>query len=55
MVKIIDFIGPNDYTISRIICTDWAKKMEDDGFNDNLAIYLQTEEFSNFMFNEAYK
>ena len=28
--KTIDFIGPNDYTISRIICTDWSKKMEDD-------------------------
>ncbi len=54
MVKTIDFIGPNDYTISRIICTDWSKKMEDDGFYDNLAIYLQTEEFSNFMLNEAY-
>ena len=55
MVKIIDFIGPDHYTISRIICTDWAKKMEDDGFYDSLAIYLLSEEFSNFMLNEAYK
>ena len=55
MVTMIDFIGPDDYSISRIICTDWSKKMEDDGFYDNLAIYLQLKEFSNFMLTEAYQ
>ena len=53
-VKIIDFISDKHYTISRIICTDWPKKMEKQKFYDNLAIYLQSEEFSNFMLNEAY-
>ena len=55
MVTMIDFIGPDDYSISRIICTDWSKKMEGDGYADNLAIYLQLKEFSNFMLTEAYQ
>ena len=54
-VKIFDFIRSDNYTISRIICTDWDKKLEANGFNDNLAIYLQSEIFSKFMLNEAYK
>ena len=54
-VKIIDFIRSDDYTIARIVCTDWGKKLEAKGLDDNLAIYLQSEEFSKFMLNEAYK
>ena len=54
-VKIFDFINSDDYTISRIVCTDWGKKLEAKGFDDNLAIYLQSEEFSKFMLNKAYK
>ena len=54
-VKIFDFMRSDNYTISRIICTDWSKKLEAKGFDDNLAIYLQSEIFSKFMLNEAYK
>lgn len=54
-VKTFDFIRSDNYTISRIVCTDWGKKLEAKGFYDNLAIYLQSEIFSKFMFNEAYK
>jgi hypothetical protein len=54
-VKIFDFTRSDNYTISRIVCTDWGKKLEAKGFGDNLAIYLQSEEFSKFLLNEAYK
>ena len=54
-VKVIDFMRSDDYTIARIICTDWGKKLEAEGLDDNLAIYLQSEEFSKYMLNEAYK
>ena len=54
-VKVFDFDRSDGYTISRIICTDWSKKLEAQGFEDNLAIYLQSENFSKFMLNEAYK
>ena len=54
MVKFIDFINADNYTISRIICTDWSKRMEKDDFFDSLAIYLQSKEFSEFMLNDAY-
>ena len=54
-VKMFDFIRSDHYTISRIVCTDWSKKLEAQGFDDNLAIYLQSENFSKFMLNEAYK
>ena len=53
-VKVLDFVRSDDYTISRIICTDWSKKLEEKGYYDNLAIYLQSEEFSLFMKDEAY-
>ena len=50
-VKVFDFDRSDGYTISRIICTDWSKKLEAQGFEDNLAIYLQSENFSKFMLN----
>ena len=43
-----------DGSASRIICTDYAKKSEENGFNDNLAVYLFEKKFNTWANTEAY-
>ena len=43
-----------DGSASRIICTDYAKKSEKNGFNDNLAVYLFESKFNIWANTEAY-
>tara|TARA_B100001250_G_C19452520_1_gene636617 strand:+ start:73 stop:660 length:588 start_codon:yes stop_codon:yes gene_type:complete len=56
IVKEIQFIDINDkHNISaNITCTDWSKQFEKKGYYDSLALYLNSKEFSYFMFFEAY-
>lgn len=50
------FIDLKDETnwAANITCTNWSNKFEKKGYNDNLAIYLNSKEFSKFMHFEAY-
>ena len=43
-----------DGSTARIICTDWSKKMEDDDYPDNLAVYLFNSEFNKWLNTKAY-
>ena len=43
-----------DGSSSRIICTDYAKKSEKNGFYDNLAVYLFESKFNKWSQTEAY-
>ena len=56
IIKEIQFIDINDkHNISaNITCTDWSKQFEKKGYYDSLALYLNSKEFSYFMFFEAY-
>tara|TARA_B100001142_G_scaffold292479_1_gene311368 strand:+ start:565 stop:1134 length:570 start_codon:yes stop_codon:yes gene_type:complete len=49
----IDFDFTNGST-SRIICTDYKKKLEEKGYNDNLAVYLFESKFNTWANTEAY-
>ncbi len=48
-----DFIFKEE-SATRIICTDWSKKMEEDDYHDNLAVYLFGSEFRKWLNNKAY-
>ena len=49
----VDFNFKNGST-SRIICTDYAKKSEENQFFDNLAVYLFESKFNKWANTEAY-
>ena len=49
----VDFNFKNG-SVSRIICTDYAKKSEDNEFYDNLAVYLFGSKFNEWANTEAY-
>ena len=49
----IDFDFNNGAT-SRIICTNYKKKLENNGYNDNLAVYLFESKFNTWANTEAY-
>ena len=49
----IDFDFKNGST-SRIICTDYKKKLEEKGYNDNIALYLFESKFNTWANTEAY-
>lgn len=49
----IDFNFKNGST-SRIICTDYKKKLNNKGYNDNLAVYLFESKFNTWSNTEAY-
>ena len=48
-------IDNDDFWPALITCTNWSKKYEKKNFFDNLSVSLNSEDFSNFMFYEAYK
>ena len=39
----------------RLVCTDWGKEFEADGYGDNFDIGLSAKELLDFLINEAYK
>ena len=47
-------IDNDDFWPAQITCTNWSKKYEKKNFFDNLSVALNSEDFSNFMFYEAY-
>ena len=49
----IDFDFKNGST-SRIICTNYQKKLENNGYNDNLSVYLFESKFNTWANTEAY-
>ena len=48
-----DFIF-KDESATRIICTDWSKKMENIFYYDNLAVYLYNADFRKWLNTKAY-
>ena len=48
-----EFIFKDDSAIN-IVCTDWGKELEDEGYVDNLDVGISSSEFYKWIINEAY-
>ena len=54
MMFATEFVFKDDSSIN-IVCTDWGKELEDEGYVDNLDVGIASFEFYKWMVNEAYK
>ncbi len=45
----------NDGSSLRIVCTDWGKEFEADGYHDNIDVGMTSSKFYNWLYSEAYK
>ena len=48
-----EFIFKDGSSIN-IVCTDWGKELEDEGYVDNLDVGISSSEFYKWIINEAY-
>jgi len=48
-----EFVFKDDSSIN-IVCTDWGKELEDEGYVDNLDVGISSSEFYKWIINEAY-
>ena len=44
----------NDGSSLRLLCVDWGKEFEADGYHDHIDVGLSSSKFSNWLINEAY-
>ncbi len=45
----------NDGSSLRIICVDWGKEFEADGYHDHIDVGMTSSKFLNWLINEAYQ
>ena len=53
MMFATEFVFKDDSSIN-IVCTDWGKELEDEGYVDNLDVGIMSSEFYKWIVNEAY-